>query len=102
MQFIINAYDATDDQALERRMAVRPDHLANMEKIQEKGRVIYAGGRMDDNGKVAGSFLVLEFENKELFDEYLENEPYIKHNVWETVKVETCNVVIVNDEKVGK
>lgn len=27
MQFIINAYDGTDDKALERRMAVRTEHL---------------------------------------------------------------------------
>jgi len=102
MQFIINAYDATDDQALERRMAIRPEHLENIKKVKEKGSVICAGGLTSTEGKVIGSFLVMEFDTKELFDEYLESEPYIKHGVWEKVKVETCNVVIVNDEKVGK
>ena len=100
MQFIINAYDATD--ALEKRMAVRPDHLENLKKVQEKGKIVCAGGKMDDAGKVIGSFLVMEFASRELLDEYLESEPYIKHGVWEKVNVETCNVVIVNDEKVGK
>ena len=102
MQFIINAYDATDEKALERRMTVRPDHLENIKKVKEKGSVICAGGLTNAEGKVVGSFLVMEFATKELFDEYLEGEPYIKHGVWENVKVETCNVVIVNDEKVGK
>lgn len=37
MQFIINAYDGTDDKALERRMAVRTEHLENMKKVQEIG-----------------------------------------------------------------
>lgn len=102
MQFIIYAYDATDDKAFERRMAVRPDHLENIKKVEEKGRVICAGGLTNDDGKVIGSFLVMEFANKELFNEYLESEPYIKHGVWDEVKINNCNVVIMNDEKVGK
>lgn len=44
MQFIINAYDATDDNAVERRMAARPEHLENIQKVKEKGNVICAGG----------------------------------------------------------
>jgi len=102
MQFIIYAYDATDDKALERRMAVRPDHLENIKRVKEKGSVICAGGLTNDDGKVIGSFLVMEFANKELFNDYLESEPYIKHGVWDEVKINTCNVVIMNDEKVGK
>ena len=74
MQFIVYAYDATDDKALERRMAVRPDHLDNIKKVKEKGSVICAGGLTNDDGKVIGSFLVMEFANKELFNEYLESE----------------------------
>ena len=102
MQFIVYAYDATDDKALERRMAVRPDHLDNIKKVKEKGSVICAGGLTNDDGKAIGSFLVMEFANKELFNGYLESEPYIKHGVWDEVKINTCNVVIMNDEKVGK
>lgn len=102
MQFIIYAYDATDEGALDRRLAIRPEHLANMEKVKEKGHVICAGGLLNADKKMIGSFLVLEFETRKLFDEYLESEPYIKNNVWEEIKIETCNVVIVNDEKVGK
>ena len=100
MQFIINAYDAKD--ALEKRMEVRPDHLENLKSAQEKGKIVCAGGKMDDSGKVIGSFLVMEFATRDLLDKYLESEPYIKHGVWEKVNVETCNVVIVNNEKVGK
>lgn len=102
MQFIVYAYDATDDQATERRMAIRPEHLENIKKVKEKGSVICAGGLTNDEGKVIGSFLVMEFATRELFNEYLESEPYIKHGVWDEVKINTCNVVIVNDEKVGK
>ena len=69
--------------------------------LLENGNVVCAGGITDENGKPIGSFLVLEFASKELFDAYLESEPYIKYHVWEEIKVETCNVVIMNNEMVG-
>lgn len=41
----------------------------------------------------------MEFANKELFNEYLKSEPYIKHGVWAGVKINTCNVAIMIDKK---
>lgn len=102
MQFVVYAYDATDDQALDRRMAARPDHLANIAKVKEKGNVICAGGLLSDEGKMKGSVLVLEFETREMLDEYLKTEPYIINKVWEKITVENFNTVILNNEKVGK
>lgn len=101
MQFIINAYDGTDDKAIERRMAARPEHLENIKKVQEIANVLCAGGLLNEEGKIIGSFLVMDFATQELFDKYLESEPYIKHGVWEKVQVEKCNAVIVNNVKVG-
>jgi uncharacterized protein YciI len=66
------------------------------------GRVICAGGLLDDAGVMKGSVLVMEFENRAGLDAYLASEPYITEHVWESVEVETMNVVIVNGEKVGK
>ena len=98
MQFVITAHDG--EGMLERRMAVRPRHLQNMGEID--GKVICAGGILDDEGKPKGSVLVLEFARRELLDGYLESEPYIQEGVWGRVEVEPMNVVIVNDEMVGK
>lgn len=102
MQFIITAYDGKDEGALDRRMAVRGEHLENMQKLKGTGKVICAGGMLDDAGKMIGSVLVMDFPTKEQFDAYLETEPYILNNVWQDVHVENFNAVIVNDEKVGK
>ena len=98
MQFVIKAYDGTGK--LQKRMEVRPRHLENMSKIN--GKVICAGGLLDEEGKMKGSALVMEFESKDLLDEYLDSEPYITEHVWEKVIVEPMNVVILNGEKVGK
>ncbi len=99
MQFVITAHDGKD--MLEKRMSVRPRHLENMVKIKETGSVICAGGILDEAGRPIGSVLVVDFADKELLDAYLASEPYIQEKVWEDVRVEPMNVVIVRDEKVG-
>ena len=98
MQYLITAHDGPD--MLDRRMEVRPRHLENMGKVD--GRVICAGGLLDDAGKMKGSVLIMEFEDRAGLDAYLASEPYIAEGVWEKVEVEPMNVVIVNGEKVGK
>lgn len=98
MQFIITAYDGKG--MLEKRMEVRPRHLENMGKIN--GKVVCAGGLLDDEGKMKGSVMIMEFESREEFDKYLKSEPYVVAHVWEKVEVETINVVLVNGEKYVK
>ena len=97
MQFIVKAYDGAN--MLERRMAVRPRHLENMNKV--KDNVICAGGLLDDEGRMKGSVLIMDFDSKTLLDEYLNTEPYVTEHVWEKIEVEPMNVVIVNGEKAG-
>ena len=97
MQYMIKAYDGKN--MLERRLAVRPRHLENMAKVP--GKVICAGGLLDGEGKMKGSVLIMDFESKELLQQYLDSEPYIKERAWENVEVEPMNVVIVNGEKAG-
>jgi len=92
MQFLITAYDGTN--MLEHRMEVRPRHLANLENIN--GKVICAGGLLDEEGRMKGSVLIMEVESRELLDEYLASEPYVTENVWQDVKVEVMNVVVAN------
>ena len=98
MQFMIKAYDGPN--VLDKRLAVRPRHLEGMKRL---GRhIICAGGLLDEEGKMKGSALVLEFESRAALDDYLASEPYVTEGVWEKVEVEPMNVVIVNGEKVGK
>ena len=94
MQFIIFAYDGKDEEALARRMKVRPQHLENMEKLKAEGHVICAGGLTGEDGKMMGSFLVMEFDSEEELDRYLETEPYMTGDVWKDITIEDCNVVI--------
>ena len=65
-------------------------------------QIICAGGLLDDEGKMKGSALVIEFGDRAALDEYLNNEPYVTEGVWQKIDVEVMNVVLVNGEKVQK
>ena len=90
MQFIIKAYDGAG--MLGKRMEVRPRHLEGMARLG--GHVICAGGLLDEDGKMKGSALVMDFADRGELDSYLANEPYVQEHVWEKIEVERINVVI--------
>lgn len=92
MQFVIKALDGAG--MLEKRMEVRPRHLEGMKKLND--HIICAGGLLDEEGKMKGSLLVMEFESREEVDQYLAQEPYVLEHVWEKIEVERLNVVIRN------
>ena len=102
MQYLITAYDATDEGALQRRSDARADHLENMKKVQETAMVVCAGAIRNDQEQPVGSYLIMDFADKAQLDAYLANEPYVTANVWGQVKAEPCTVVIQNNERVGK
>ncbi len=95
MQFIVKAYDG--EGMLDKRMAVRPRHLEGMKALGKQ--IICAGGLLDEEGRMKGSALVLDFPDRAALDEYLRNEPYVTEGVWQKLEVETMNVVLVNGEK---
>ena len=95
MQFIIKAYDG--EGMLGKRLEVRPRHLEGVKKLGKQ--VICGGGLLDDEGKMKGSAMVVEFPDRAGLDEYLSNEPYVTEGVWTKIEVETMNVVLVNGER---
>ena len=97
MQFVITAYDG--EGMLAKRMEVRPLHLEGMERLKE--HLVCAGGLLDDEGKLKGSVLVMEFQNREEVDEYLASEIYVTEHVWERITVERMNVVYALGERVS-
>jgi len=89
MQFMIKALDG--ENKLARRMEVRPRHLEGMEKL--RSHIICAGGLLDNEGKMKGSVLILDFPSRDDLDSYLASEPYVVEQVWEKIEIETMNVV---------
>ncbi len=85
MKYIIHAYDHTD--ALNRRMAVRSDHIAYVGKLKEVGQFILGGALLDPDGNMIGSMLILELETEAQLQDYLKTDPYIVQGVWDKVDV---------------
>ena len=95
MQFLIRAYDG--EGKLDKRMEVRPRHLEGMKKLSE--HIISAGGLLDEDGKMKGSALIMDFKSRKELDEYIVNEPYVLENVWDKIVIEPINVVIANGKE---
>ena len=90
MQYMIKALDG--ENKLAKRMEVRPRHLEGMEKL--RSHIICAGGLLDNEGKMKGSVLILDFPSRDDLDSYLASEPYVVEQVWEKIEIETINIVI--------
>lgn len=87
MQYVIHAYDYTDADALDRRMAVRPGHFAGARQLDADGHFIIGGALLDPDGKMIGSMLVLDFATHEQFQFWYDHEPYIRGRVWERIDI---------------
>jgi len=92
MQFLVIAYDGTDEKALDRRMAARQAHLAGIEKMKAEGKALYGVAILGAGDKMAGSMLVVDFPSRAALDAWLKVEPYVIGNVWQKIEVHPARV----------
>jgi len=92
MQFIVIAYDGTDEEALQRRLAVREVHIALGDSLVASGQQLYGVALLNDAGKMIGSVLICDFPSREEFNVWLAKEPYVTGHVWERIEVLPCRV----------
>lgn len=87
MQFLVIAYDGTDEAALDRRMAAREKHIEGTRQMKETGAMLKGGAILDDDGKMIGSAMIVEFPSRDDVDIWLAADPYTTGDVWRTVDV---------------
>ncbi len=92
MQFLLTAYDATDDDALNRRMENREAHLATIERFRASGNMHMGAAICDEAGKMIGSCIIAEFPTKAELEEWLKEEPYLTGKVWDRIDVKECKI----------
>jgi len=92
MQFLILAHDATDDDALARRMQHREAHLATIARYKAAGHMHIGAALLDDNEKMAGSVIIAEFPTRKELDAWLAEDAYVVGKVWGKVEVTQCKV----------
>jgi len=86
-QFLILASDYTDAYALERRLSVRPEHLSRMGVEKADGNLVIGGAKLDDNGNMVGSMLVINADSIAAARQWAQVDPYVTGKVWEKVEV---------------
>ena len=94
-QYLITAFDGTNENALDHRMSVRPYHLESIKKMKENGNFIIGGAILNDNGKMIGSTIILQFEDPQELQNWIDSEPYIQQKVWEKFDVKPFRVANV-------
>ena len=88
MEFLLIAYDGDDEEALNRRLAVREQHLNFFDEYRRQGIFKYGCAILDENQKMIGSMIVCEFQClKELEETWLSREPYVLGNVWKRIDI---------------
>ncbi|WP_280542297.1 YciI family protein [Chromohalobacter sp. 11-W] len=86
-QYAVVAYDYTDAEALDRRLANRDAHLDGVRKLAREGCFLSGGAILDDNGKMMGSNAHFQFADRQALEAWLETEPYMTGRVWERVDI---------------
>jgi uncharacterized protein YciI len=94
-QYLVTAYDYTDVEALQRRMNVRPHHLDGARELKETGNFVLGGAILNDEGKMIGSVMILQFENEEELQTWQQTEPYITQKIWESYDTKPFKVADV-------
>lgn len=79
--------------ALQTRLDTRPDHLAHLTDLNDRGILKFAGPLLGADEKPAGSLLVLETENATQAKELADADPYAKAGLFETVEIHPWNWV---------
>lgn len=95
MQFVVTAYDGTDADAQQRRLAAREAHLAGAEKLKAEGKLIAGGAILNDDDEMIGSTLYMAFASRDELDAWLANDPYVTGNVWQEVTVQPIRLAVV-------
>lgn len=93
MQFVVTAWDYTDEGALERRMACREAHLASIRELIAKGHFLSGGAILDDEGRMIGSSIHMEFPDRATLDATLAADPYVAGKVWGKIEVRQIKLV---------
>jgi uncharacterized protein YciI len=98
MLYAIIAQDEPDSE--EARARARPEHLARLNGLKAKGRLILAGPfpaiDCDNPGKagVTGSLIVAEFDSLEKASDWADRDPYVAAGVYQRVTVRPFRKVL--------
>jgi hypothetical protein len=87
-------YDYIED-ILERRQAVRAEHLALADEYHARGQLVVAGAWADP---VDGAALVFRVDDRAVVEEFVERDPYVRTGLVTAWRIRDWTVVIGGDD----
>ena len=91
--FVVSCTDR--EGTVEKRLAIRPQHLARLQKLNDEGRLIVAGAMPKEPGNPQagfyGSTIIVDFDSREALEEWLQEEPFLKEGVYAHIDVKPFN-----------
>ena len=100
-QFLVTAYDGTDQGAPARRQAARPAHLENVTPMVERGALIVGGAILDAAGAMVGSVCIVEMPDRAALDAWLAGDPYVTGGVWQRIDIQPFRVAVERSAAAG-
>ncbi len=94
-QFVIRAFDYIDEEAFNRRMVVREQHLTRMKEEKAKGVFILGGALLDENKKMIGSVIILSLPDEESVANWIQQDQYVTGKVWNEISISPFRVADV-------
>ena len=88
------------DNSLEKRLTVRPAHLARLQALKDDGRLILAGPHpaIDSNDPgpagFTGSLVIAEFDSYETASSWADADPFVKAGVYNNVTVKPFKKIL--------
>lgn len=88
------------ENSLEGRLAARPDHIARLNELKNRGKLILAGPNpaidSSDPGDAGftGSIIVAEFESLKDAQQWADQDPYRLTGVYQSVSVKPFKLVL--------
>ncbi len=83
--FVVHALDAPG--MADARAANRPAHRTRLREHDYALTVRVGGPLLNDAGKMCGTTLIVEAENKKVVSDYLDGDPYTKAGVYGQVSI---------------
>lgn len=84
--------------ALQVRLDTRPEHLAYLNRLNEEGKLAFAGPFLGEDGKPNGSLVVVKAETAEAARALADSDPYAKAGLFAGVEIKPWNWVFNNPE----
>ncbi|WP_395245699.1 YciI family protein [Agromyces sp. MMS24-K17] len=92
VEYLVTAFDGTDEEAPARRLAVREAHLAGAQRLADRGELLSGGAILDEEGRMIGSSMHVAFADRAAFQAWYDAEPYLAGDVWRDVTVRPMRI----------